>query len=53
MKHISQFLPKPYEVAQMRERALLREEVRRRKYLTDMVAIHFADCTFAVAEKYV
>ena len=52
MKHISHFLPTLAEIAQARERALLSEEVRRRKYLRDMVAIHFADCT-SVTENYV
>jgi hypothetical protein len=50
MKHISHFLPSASEIAQIRERALLREEVRQRKYLADMVAIHFADSTFATAD---
>lgn len=48
MKHISKFLPSVAEVRKMRERALIREEVRQRKYLTDMIAIHFADSTYSV-----
>jgi hypothetical protein len=52
MKHISHFLPTVSEVAQMRERALLREEVRQRKFLNEMIAIRFADCTYA-ANTYV
>jgi hypothetical protein len=51
MKHISHYLPTVAEVAQMRERALLQEEVKRRRFLTDMIAIHFADRTFATAEQ--
>jgi|GEM_PF-4278410 len=50
MKHISEFLPMVSEIARMRERALLREEMRRRKFLNDMVAIHFADCTLATTD---
>jgi hypothetical protein len=50
MMHISHFLPTRSEIAQMRERALLCEEVRRRKFLSEMVAIRFADCTFAVKD---
>lgn len=46
MKHISSFLPKKSEVARIRERTLLVEEVRQRKYLSDMIAIHFADAAF-------
>jgi hypothetical protein len=48
MKHISEFLPTALEIMQDRERALLREEVRHRKFLTDMVAIRFADSTYEI-----